>query len=220
MFVFIWSRWDRITWMQSGEAYLAIFFDTMSFSCRDRSASWTSSPFFNTTKAYTPDNTERENWLTVISIHPRELHDVRNTFLLWMTLKKDFFAHLVLWCHASIQWQQTRPLQSIDSVTETTVRIISVLYGKRFSGLSFGKKRGEKTQMSLWLNIWRKGSKKALLMQLKLLKSCSKMSTILFIIVQYDLICDFIATFFKLFSHHAGSIRQFENFCFSVFQPG
>lgn len=59
----VWNFWfftesqrDLITWMWSGQAYLAIFLDTVSFSRWGMSASWTSTPCFSTTKAYTPDN--------------------------------------------------------------------------------------------------------------------------------------------------------------------
>lgn len=45
------SQHYKITWMKSGEAYLAIFSDTMPFSCLDKSASCTSMPFLSTTKA-------------------------------------------------------------------------------------------------------------------------------------------------------------------------
>lgn len=59
--VFIENQWGRITWIQSGQAYLAIFLDTALLSCWGKSIPWRSTPCFSTTKAYTPDNREREN---------------------------------------------------------------------------------------------------------------------------------------------------------------
>lgn len=48
-----------VTWTQSGLAYLAMRLDTMSLSCWETSSSWASTPCFSTTKAYTPDTTQR-----------------------------------------------------------------------------------------------------------------------------------------------------------------
>lgn len=66
--VFIENQWGRITWIQSGQAYLAIFWDTVSLSCWGKSIPWRSTPCFSTTKAYTPDNTERENCPFLVDI--------------------------------------------------------------------------------------------------------------------------------------------------------
>lgn len=61
--VFIENQWGRLTWMQSGQAYLAIFLDTASLSCWCKSISWRSTPIFSTTKEYTPENTETGKYL-------------------------------------------------------------------------------------------------------------------------------------------------------------
>lgn len=120
-------------------------------------------------------------------------------FLLWITLEKDFPLTLTFDVMRVSNDSRLGHCRALILLQKPQSESSAHFMGKDLPAL----KMGGENQTPLWLNIWGKGSKTALLMQLNLLKSCTKMSTVL-LVVQYNFIHDFTATFFKLLSYHTG----------------